>query len=149
MTEPVRFSDNITIRVQPEITALVDRAARAKGSKPSEYTRQALLAGLRADGFDPAPIPARDAGALYDVLEGREQWAWVDGDEIRSVSYYASNPNEMDDQKALGRTWLPVLHFDSEPFDIALHWRLKPIVTIEGDHVRCEYPVVVKSLEIA
>jgi len=54
MTEPVRFSDSITIRVQPEITALVDRAARARGSKPSEWTRQALLEGLRAAGLDPA-----------------------------------------------------------------------------------------------
>ncbi|UPJ31008.1 hypothetical protein [Bradyrhizobium sp. CW1] len=54
MREAVRFSDSITIRVQPEITALVDRAARAKGSKPSEWTRQALLAALRAAGFDPA-----------------------------------------------------------------------------------------------
>ena len=44
MNEPVRFSDSITIRCQPEITALVDRAARAKGSKPSEWARQALLA---------------------------------------------------------------------------------------------------------
>ena len=71
MAEPVRFSDNITIRVQPEITALVDRAARAKGSKPSEWTRQALLAALRADGFDPATISARDAGALYDSVNGQ------------------------------------------------------------------------------
>lgn len=54
MREAVRFSDSITIRVQPEIPALVDRAARAKGSKPSEWTRQALLAALRAAGFDPA-----------------------------------------------------------------------------------------------
>ena len=54
MTEPVRYSDSVTIRCQPEITLLVDRAARAKGSKPAEYVRQALLAGLRADGFDPA-----------------------------------------------------------------------------------------------
>ena len=53
MTEAVRYSDSVTIRCQPEITALVDRAARAKGSKPAEYLRQAVLAGLRADGFDP------------------------------------------------------------------------------------------------
>lgn len=70
MTEPVRFSDSITIRVQPEITALVDRAARAKGSKPSEWTRQPLLAALRASGLDPATTPARGAGALYDSQRG-------------------------------------------------------------------------------
>jgi uncharacterized protein (DUF1778 family) len=58
MTDPVRFSDSITIRVQPEITALVDRAARARGSKPSEWTRQALLAALRESGLDAATTPA-------------------------------------------------------------------------------------------
>ena len=70
MTEAVRFSDSITIRVQPEITALVDRAARARGSKPSEWTRQALLAGLRAAGPDPATTPAADAALLYDSPRG-------------------------------------------------------------------------------
>jgi hypothetical protein len=63
MTEPIRFSDSITIRCQPEITALVDRAARAKGSKPSEWTRQALLGALRAAGFDPA---CNASQATYD-----------------------------------------------------------------------------------
>jgi len=70
MTASVRFSDSITIRVQPEITALVDRAARAKGSKPSEWTRQALLEGLRAAGLDPATYPASDSEALYDSRRG-------------------------------------------------------------------------------
>jgi predicted transcriptional regulator len=105
MTEPVRFSDSITIRVQPEITALVDRAARAKGSKPSEWARQALLEGLRAAGLDPAAIPASDAGSLYDSQEGKQRYAWVDGDEIRAVSYHDAKPEG----------WLPVKHFDSEP----------------------------------
>lgn len=143
MTEPVRFSDDITIRVQPRITALVNRAARAKGCKPSEWTRQALLAALRADGLDPATIPAGDAGTLYDSVNGSQRYAWVDGDQIRAVSHYDSKPEHE------GQTWLPVKHFDSELFDPALHWRLKPIVTIEADHVRCEYPVVPKSLEFA
>ena len=143
MSEPVRFSDSITIRCQPEITALVDRAARAKGSKPSEWARQALLAGLRSDGFDPAALPARDAGTLYDSVNGSHRYAWVDGDQIRATSYHDAKPEHE------GQTWLPVRHFDSEPFDIARHWRLAPVITIEGDHVRCEYPVVLKSLEHA
>jgi hypothetical protein len=54
MTEAVRYSESVTIRCQPEITALVDHAARAKGQKPSEWTRQALMAALRAAGLDPA-----------------------------------------------------------------------------------------------
>jgi hypothetical protein len=72
MNEPVRFSDSITIRCQPEITALVDRAARAKGSKPSEWARQALSEALRAAGFDPTPKPSPTAGALYDSQEGKQ-----------------------------------------------------------------------------
>src|SRR5690349_25073743 len=92
--ESVRFSDSITIRCQPEITALVDRAARAKGSKPSEWARQALLVALRSDGFDPATVPAPDAGTLYDSLNGSHRYAWVDGDQIRAVSYHEAKPEE-------------------------------------------------------
>jgi len=73
MSEPVRFSDSITIRCQPEIAALVDRAARAKGSKPSEWARQALLAALRESGLDPATSPARDARTLHDSLNGPQR----------------------------------------------------------------------------
>ena len=81
MAERVRYSESITIRCQPEITTLVDHSF--KGSKPAEYVRQALLAGLRADGFDPASIPARDAGALYDSVEGKQRWAMVIDGQIR------------------------------------------------------------------
>lgn len=70
MSDPVRFSDSITIRCQPEITALVDRAARARGSKPSEWTRQALLTALRASGLDPATTPASDADAAQRLPNG-------------------------------------------------------------------------------
>jgi hypothetical protein len=56
MNDRVRYSETISIRCQAELTTLVARAARAKGQKPTEYVRQTLLAGLRHDGFDPAPI---------------------------------------------------------------------------------------------
>jgi hypothetical protein len=72
MTEPIPFSDTITIRCQPEITALVDRAARAKGSKPSEWARQALSEALRAAGFDPTPKPSPTSGALCESPEGKQ-----------------------------------------------------------------------------
>jgi hypothetical protein len=63
MAEAVRYSDVLTIRCQSELNALVERGARARGTKPSEYARQRLLAGLRADGLDLATSPARDAEA--------------------------------------------------------------------------------------
>jgi hypothetical protein len=138
MNEPVRFSDSITIRCQPEIAALVDRAARAKGSKPSEWARQALLAGLRGDGFDPATTPARDAGTLYDSLNGQQRFAWVEAGDIKAMSYSDEKP---------ANDWLPVVHVDSEPFDAAQHWRLAPITTIEADRVVMTFPVIQKSLE--
>lgn len=138
--EPVRFSDSITIRCQPEITALVDRAARAKGSKPSEWARQALSEALRAAGFDPSPKPSPSAGALYDSANGSQRWAWVEAGQIRAMSYHAERPAD---------DWLPVVHVDSEPFDLATQWRLNPVYSIEVDRVVCTYPVVTKSLEYA
>ncbi|MEH2517797.1 hypothetical protein V1279_003370 [Bradyrhizobium sp. AZCC 1610] len=138
MTEPIRFSDSITIRCQPEITALVDRAARAKGSKPSEWARQALSEALRAAGFDPTPKPSPSAGALYDSVEGRQRFAWVEGGEIKAMSYSDEKPAD---------DWIPVVHVDSEPFDLALHWRLAPMFTTEAERVVCTYPVIQKSLE--
>jgi hypothetical protein len=138
MTDTVRFSDSITIRCQPEITALVDRAARAKGSKPSEWARQALSEALRAAGFDPSPKPSPAAGALYDSIEGKQRFAWVEAGEIKAMSYDAEKPAD---------DWLPVVHVDSEPFDLTQHWRLAPVYTIEAERVVCTYPVVAKSLE--
>lgn len=54
MADPVRYSETVKFRCQPEVSALVDQAARARGTKPAEYIRQAVLTGLRLDGFDPA-----------------------------------------------------------------------------------------------
>jgi hypothetical protein len=86
---------------------------------------------------------SRGAGTLYDRVEGRQRFARIDGDQIKviSIGYHDAKPEQE------GRTWLPVVHVDSEPFDIALHWRLAPVYTIEADRVVCTYPVVVKSLE--
>jgi hypothetical protein len=53
MAEPVHFSSTLTTRCQPEIAESVGQAASRRGSKPSEYVRQTVLAALRADGIDP------------------------------------------------------------------------------------------------
>jgi len=74
MGEPVRFSDSITIRCQPEVTALVELAAQRRGQKPAEYVRQALLTGIRLDGFNPPTVAPRDAGPLYDSLNGAQPY---------------------------------------------------------------------------
>jgi hypothetical protein len=152
MVEPVRYSGTITWRDQPSIAAAVDCAAKARGTKPSEWLRQAVRTALQLDGINPAAIPARDAGALYDqLIESRKvvtRYAWVESGEIRDMSYSDTKPNQQ------GRTWLPVEHVDSEPFDPVIHWRLAPVFTIHDvygvpDRVVCTYPVVSKSLEYA
>jgi hypothetical protein len=47
MAEAVRYSGTITTRCQPEITALIDEAARRRCSKASEYIRQAVVAAYK------------------------------------------------------------------------------------------------------
>jgi hypothetical protein len=70
----------------------------------------------------------RDAGALYDVLsDGKRRFAWIEGDSIMAVSYFDERPEPPNVPE--GRTWLPVKHVDSEPFNSTRHWRGKPIVT--------------------
>lgn len=54
MTEAVRYSATMQWRDQPEIVECVDRAARARGTKPSEYVRQAIRTTLALDGVEPA-----------------------------------------------------------------------------------------------
>lgn len=143
MLEDVRFSSRLTIRTEPETLASIDRAAAGRGTKPSEYIRQALRTALALDGFDPgqpAPSPA-DAGALYDVVEGKQRFARIDGGNIAAMSYHDERPANGD--------WRPVQHEDSEPFDLVTKWRLTPITCIEADRVVVTYPVVDKSLEFA
>jgi hypothetical protein len=137
-----RFSELIQARCQPGFAALVERAAQARGMTHSEYVRQAARTALQLDGFDLAAMAARDAGALYDSVEGRQRYAMVDGSQIVFMSYHDAKPDD-------GRNWLPVVHEDSEPFDIDRHWRLNPIDRIEADRVVRTYPVVVKSGEFA
>jgi hypothetical protein len=47
-----------------------------------------------------------------------------------------------------GGVWLPIENQDNQPFDPALHWRLKPLpLRLDGERVLRVYPVVAKSQE--
>jgi hypothetical protein len=63
-----RFEKLLQIRFPDRVAPMVASAADRHGTQTSQYVRQAVYERLRADGFDPAPIAARDAGALYDRL---------------------------------------------------------------------------------
>ncbi len=63
MTQAVRYSEALTVQVQPGFRSLIDTAARRAGAKPTEWTRHALAEALRAAGIDPATVVARDTSA--------------------------------------------------------------------------------------
>ena len=131
------LSELLRARCPAIVRALVDTVAQSQGLTPSEYIRRSVVGSLQADGLKASPT----AGALYDSVEGRQRYAMIDGGKIVRCGYHDAKPEQE------GRTWLPVVHVDSEPFDIIRHWRVAPVFTIEGNRVVCTYPVVSKSLE--
>lgn len=102
-------------------------------------------ADFRANASSPVQTDSRTAGALYDRVEGRQRWALIQGNAIAGLYYHAEKPAP----EREGDVWVPVVHEDSEPFDIARHWRLKPHCTIADDRVIVTFPVVAKSWEHA
>jgi hypothetical protein len=70
MTEPVRYSEAMTVQVLPGFRSLIDKAATRAGSKSTEWVRGTLAKALRAAGIDPTPKPSPTAGTLYDSVEG-------------------------------------------------------------------------------
>ncbi|SEB94561.1 hypothetical protein [Bradyrhizobium erythrophlei] len=135
MTEPVRYSEALTIRCQPEIAQLLQQASLRKGSKPAEYLRQALLTALRLDGFEPT-------GSLtqYALVSAGELVLSRDGNPIVTLRPMPEDRGQ----------WLPVENEDTEPFDPAQHWRLNPLpLRVDGERVVRTYPVVLKSQEHA
>lgn len=138
-------SNTLHVRVEPELCDAIIDACVARGMSPSEWVRQAARTCAMLEGALVAP---RDAGSLYDQVEGRQRWARIKDGAIVGLYYHTERP-EQD-----GYVWLPVVHEDSEPFDIAKHWRLAPRYTIVDvyatpDRVICTYPVVPKSAELA
>jgi hypothetical protein len=136
----------LSVRIDRQTDAMIAEAARTRGMKQSEWLRQAVRLVLEIDGFGPGASAAkRTAGALYDLVEGRKRYALIEDGRVKDAGYYDAKPDD-------GRTWLPVTHVDSEPFDEARHWRSKPhwaVVDIYGtpDRVIVTYPVVEKLRE--
>jgi len=142
------YSELIQARCQPGFAALVERAAHARGMSPSEWLRQASRTALQLEGISPDAIP-RDAGALYDAIAGQRCYALVSGDRIVTLGYHASEPALSDFAPGRGDRVLPVVHLDSEPFDILKHWRLPPTDRLEADRVVRLFHVVPKHWEQA
>lgn len=138
MDDPNKFEQLVQFRAPANLSAAIDQGAKQKCQSKSDYVRQSVIRQLETDGIG---LTARDAGSLYDRLsDGSRRFALIVGDDIAGMSYHAEKPQD-------GRTWLPVSHVDSEPFDLLKHWRMTPVSRIDGDRVVVEYPVIAKSVE--
>jgi len=124
------------------------RYARIEGGAVVDIRYIADQAEILPNWSDPMDSTnSRSAGTLYDRVEGLQRFARIDGDQIKGIGYHDAKPDD-------GNVYVPVIHEDSEPIDLATHWRLAPhytLIYVAGvpDHVICTYPVVAKSWEHA
>jgi hypothetical protein len=111
---------------------LLRAAAERKGLTVSAYLRSITDAALASEGF---PV-------------GEQQYCLVHNGELVSTSF---KPSRADIERLGGdAAWLPVENEDNQPFDPALHWRLKPLpLRLDGDRVVRTYPVIAKCQEHA
>ena len=132
-------SGAMRVRMAPHLLEAISDAAGQRGMTASAWLREAAMLLARSEGALPA---SRSAGELYDRdAGGRQRWARIEHGEIKSITHSDAKPDS--------RAWVPVVHEDSEPFDIATQWRLKPHFVIEADRVLATFPVVAKSWEHA
>ncbi|WP_262048471.1 hypothetical protein [Bradyrhizobium sp. Bra78] len=147
---PTVRSNTLHVRLEPQLCDAVIDAASHRGMSSSEWARQALRTCAMLEGTLKVDTPSRDAGTLYDRVDGRQRWALIQGDAIVGLHYHAEKPTS----EREGDVWVPVVHRDSEPFDLATHWRLPPrytLIDVYGTHDRVivTFPVVLKSVEEA
>jgi hypothetical protein len=69
MTDTIRFERHMSLRLPSHLADEIDRRARLRSQKPTEVARQMLLSTLA--------IESRDAGSLYDVVDGKRRWASI------------------------------------------------------------------------
>jgi hypothetical protein len=130
VSEIDRWQATLKARCSNQMAAAVNDAARRRGSKPSEWIRQAVLAALRADGVDPVQ---------------EQQYALCShGELVLGLHGPITSFRPQHDDRG---TWLPISNVDSGPFDAAKHYRLKPLpLHIDRDRVVREYPIITKDL---
>ncbi|MCA1507944.1 hypothetical protein [Bradyrhizobium sp. NBAIM02] len=135
MDDPATFEQLIQFRAPANLSKAVDRAASQRCQSKSDYIRQALVDRLQADGGSPL---------------GEQQYCLVRGGELITTSFKTSKADI--DRVGGDAAWLPIENEDTEPFDPAKHWRLKPLPlrldSTRGIVVRT-YPVIAKCQEHA
>lgn len=70
MTESVRYSDVLAVRVAPELREAIQALAARAGTKPAEWARRALWTVIALQGNDDNPDVRADGKRRYARLEG-------------------------------------------------------------------------------
>jgi hypothetical protein len=103
---------------------LLKAVAERRGVGLSTLLRSLADAALASEGF---PVT-------------EQQYCLVRDGELITTSFKPSRDPD-------GGTWLPVENEDSEPFDPARHYRLKPLpLRLDGDRVVRVYPIAPKPV---
>lgn len=102
MTDAVRYSDAILVRLTPEMKAAISETARQRGAKSVEWVRAALEKALRADGV--YTLPDRQ----FALVANGELIRSTFGDGSRVITTYWPSPTEQGE-------WMPIE--DEAPFD--------------------------------
>lgn len=106
---------------------LLKAVADRRGMRLSTLLRSLADSALASEGF---PV-------------GEQQYCLVRDGELITTSFKPAKEPD-------GGEWLPIENEDNQPFDPALHWRLKPLpLRLDGERVVRVYPVVPKSMEHA
>jgi hypothetical protein len=144
MNEAVRHEHLVQFRVPTKLSEAIDEAARQKCQSRSEYLRQSLIERLRADGVQLANSAL--AETQYALVANGELVGGHTTFRPLPIADHGFAPGTIPDDAE----WYPIENQDSEPFDSAQHWRLKPLpLRVDGDVVVREYPVIAKSQEHA
>ncbi|MCP1758027.1 hypothetical protein [Bradyrhizobium elkanii] len=138
-----------------EHASLVARAGRGLGAGEVrfQYSRQDLLKSLadrRGVNLTTLMRSLADAAlAAEGFAVAEQQYALVHAGELmlsregHAITTFRPFPDERGE-------WLPIENEDTQPFDPAQHWRLKPLpLRVDGERVVRTYPVVAKSQEHA
>lgn len=138
------FTSSIRAMAPKSLVEAVERAAAAKLTTPSEYTRQAVLAALNADGIVPG-VRANLAPAQWALVCDGELVVGPHGCPITTVDPTA--PVQTANAAANERgEWWPIANEDTDPFDAARHYRLTPLpLRVDGARVVRTFQIVERA----
>lgn len=140
--DDTRFGGRFEMRAPNWFLQLLERAARARMTSTSEFARQAILKELQIASCDTVWALVKDGAVVVDPATGFPETAR--SSEPPAAGEYLAERDGGGEWKLVSGS------ADSQPFDPAKHYRLKPslVVGTSGDVIRL-YPVVLKTVHDA